>query len=167
MAKTDIGNCELQKLCEILFHSRNNCLGSTIKRTLNKTKNRPLPKTLMYGMIISIEGPGIPTEQFLKKAVNLYTTKKTYKISLNKKYQQLIILVSFYHISQEVSHTFRYLPFFHRNLTVESWTENSHLCNKSMTRVRHSHHIKYIFFYCPITKIYKMIKLNLRNIQIK
>lgn len=91
VAKTDIGNCELQKLCEILFHSRNNCLGSTIKRTLNKTKNRPLPKTLMYGMIISIEGPGIPTEQFLKKAVNLYTTKKTYKISLNKKYQQLII----------------------------------------------------------------------------
>jgi hypothetical protein len=42
-----------------------------MNRVLTKTRKRMLPGTLMHCMLISIEGPDVPTEDFLNKTVDL------------------------------------------------------------------------------------------------
>lgn len=85
LLEADVGYCELQKLCEIILTIPVTTASversfSTMNRILNKTRKRMLPGTLFHCMMISIEGPEIPTEDFLEKTVNLYATKKARRI---------------------------------------------------------------------------------------
>lgn len=85
--KADIGYCELQKLCEILLTIPVTTASversfSTMNRILTKARNRMTPETLMHCMMISIEGPNIPTEDFLDEVVHLYAIKKFRRIRL-------------------------------------------------------------------------------------
>ncbi|GLV40243.1 hypothetical protein CBL_07161 [Carabus blaptoides fortunei] len=83
--EADVGYCELQKLCEILLVIPVTTASversfSSMNRILNKARNRMLPETLMHCMLISIEGPEIPTEELLDKVVDLYAAKKPRRI---------------------------------------------------------------------------------------
>lgn len=83
--EADMGYTELQQLCEILLVIPVTTASversfSTMNRVLTKTRKRMLPGTLMYCMLINIEGPDIPTEDFLNKTVDLYAAKKNRRI---------------------------------------------------------------------------------------
>ncbi|BFZ04961.1 hypothetical protein BsWGS_08000 [Bradybaena similaris] len=79
--EADVGYCELQKLCEILLVIPVTTASversfSAMNRILCKARNRMLPGTLMHCMMISIEGPEIPTDEFLERTVDLYAMTK-------------------------------------------------------------------------------------------
>lgn len=83
--EADVGYCELQKLCEILLVIPVTTASversfSTMNRLLTKARNRMLPETLKHCMLISIEGPETPEEEFLEKVVDIYARKKTRRI---------------------------------------------------------------------------------------
>jgi hypothetical protein len=68
----------------VTCHVMNELLGAlsfrAMNRILNKARNRMVPETLMQCMMISIEGPEIPTDEFLNRVVYLYATKKPRRI---------------------------------------------------------------------------------------
>lgn len=83
--EADIGYNELQQLCEVLIVIPVTTASversfSTMNRVLTKTRKKMLPGTLMHCMLISIEGPDVPTEDFLDKTVNLYAAIKNRRI---------------------------------------------------------------------------------------
>ena len=66
-----MGYCELQALYEILLVNPVTTASverslSTMNRILRKARNRTIPETLTHCVIVSIEGPEVPKEDFLE-----------------------------------------------------------------------------------------------------
>lgn len=83
--EADLRWCEQQRLCEILLvipvaTASVERSFSTMNRILSKARNRMLPETLTHCMTMSIEGPEVPTEDFLDRVVDLYALKKPLRL---------------------------------------------------------------------------------------